>query len=113
MTRHRLYCICLLFICTLTGFKAVATEGLIDPTRPSGYSSGDNFYLDELRKEYILNSVIISDQRRVAVISGKRVSEGDRVKNALVDRIGKSRVTLVVDGARVDIHLSNKNFKHY
>lgn len=113
MNMRKVLALCLLVAGALTSFGAPAIEGLTDPTRPLHYASGGDSYLDELKKKYILNSVIVSDQRRVAVINGKRVKEGDRVRNALVSRIAKSQVTLVIDGTRVDIHLSSNNFKHY
>jgi len=102
----------LLLAFSLSAMDVVALEGLKDPTRPSYFSSGANVYLDGLKKQYVLNSVLISDQRRVAVINGKRVTEGDRVKNAVVRDIQKSQVSLVIDGANIDIHLTKNNFKH-
>lgn len=113
MSIRRVLCKCwLLLVVSLSAMDVVALEGLKDPTRPSHFSSAGNVYLDGLKKQYVLNSILISDQRRVAVINGQRVTEGDRIENAVVRGIQKSQVSLVIDGANIDIHLSKNNFKH-
>lgn len=89
---------------------AVAAE-LKDPTRPSYYSVGDSAYLQQLQKDYRLHSVLVSDTRRLAVINGKRVREGDQVDQAIVKKISRSGVKLALPGAEFSIGLAGNNFK--
>jgi len=68
-------------------------DGLADPTRPSfGRASA----ADEGRGVggLVLQSVLVSPERRIAVINGTRVTVGGRVGNALVTEIEPYAVTL-------------------
>ena len=75
-----------LFIVLLFGHVAAA---MTDPTRPSGYvaakaSSG----------KLVLESVLVSEQRTVAVINGKPLSVGEKIESAKVLTIAKDQVRL-------------------
>lgn len=86
-------------------------QELRDPTQPSYYSAGDNVYQERLRQSYRLHSVLVGPDRRVAVINGKRVRVGEKVDEAVVQKISKSSVTLQIPGTVFVINLAGKNFK--
>lgn len=81
---------------TLSGFvsPALAADS-DDPMRPPGSSV--------LQKSsnvvhYYLSSILISPQRRTAIINGKRVGVGDRVGSARVESIQGNEVKLSIAG---------------
>jgi hypothetical protein len=68
-------------------------SALTDPTRP--WSPG--WYQQRQTPtdgSYTLNSTLVSSARRVAVINGRHVTEGETVGNATVLRIRKHDVVL-------------------
>lgn len=76
---------------------------LSDPTRPQDYMAPaaavagtviDGTEQAEVEPSYTLQYVLVSDQRKYAVINGHRVVEGDRVGEARVIRIGPGLVRL-------------------
>ncbi|MCB1663747.1 MAG: hypothetical protein H6995_13190 [Pseudomonadales bacterium] len=91
--------------------SAVIAAELKDPTQPAYYTAGDNAYLSRLRESYRLHSVLVSAGRRIAVINGKRVREGEKVAEAVVQKISKSSVRLAIPGAVFDISLAGENVK--
>ena len=103
--RRQLVALKVLTSCLLLSAQmaAVSADDLKDPTRPSYYAAGDNAYLTRLKESYRLHSVLMSAERRVAVINGKRVQEGDQVEEAVVRKIGKSSVKLAIPGADFEI----------
>lgn len=68
------------------------SQALVDPTQPEGYKKE--------RKQTILRveSILFSAARKVAVINGKVVSEGDRVDQAKIISISKDSVKVSSDG---------------
>tara|TARA_B100001179_G_C18230414_1_gene249731 strand:+ start:54 stop:386 length:333 start_codon:yes stop_codon:yes gene_type:complete len=78
----------------LVGAQAFALD---DPTRP--YTATMSGSSDQAKTAvYQLGSILISDQRRVAVINGHPKVVGDRIGQAKVTRIGVDRVELSVGG---------------
>lgn len=76
----------------LTYAGAVHSEQLPDPTRPPdqiGYAPSQT-----TSSGPVLQSVLISPQRRVAIISGKTVKVGDKFGGAHVMSISESEVVL-------------------
>ena len=73
-----------------TGVEAWA-ENLPDPTKPpAGYASGGPV----AESGPVLQTVLISATRRVAIISGKTVRVGDKFGDAQVMSIAESEVVL-------------------
>jgi MSHA biogenesis protein MshK len=73
--------------------RVVAAEDLPDPTRPpAGF--GQNQAESAAPTEPVLQSILISPSRRVAIISGKTVKAGDKFGDALVVAIGANEVVL-------------------
>jgi MSHA biogenesis protein MshK len=79
---------------------ALPADGLeiVDPTRPQdGARDGE--------RPLLLQSVLVSETRRVAVINGRTLQVGDRVDGARVTRIEPGSVWLQRDGdiTRLDL----------
>jgi len=45
-----------------------------------------------------VNAIIVSDERRIAIVNGRRVGVGDVIGDATVVSISKAEVILDVDG---------------
>lgn len=95
------------------GFAAVArlpAQTLDDPTRPyrSPASSGP---ASEARRILELNGVLVSSNRRIAVINGDLYREGDTVNGALVVRIDPRSVHLKRGDQTVVVEMSGERPK--
>lgn len=78
---------------------AVIAEILPDPTRPSGASMNDGLgAAGAAASGPVLQSVLVSPNRRVAVINGQSVAVGDRIGEARVAKITETEVTLAQGG---------------
>ncbi len=88
-----------------------ASGRLVDPTRPDYYTGADSAFIQQLKKGYKLSSIIVSDQRRTAVVNGSYVKEGEPVGEGVVRKIDRLGVTIEAQGARFTIALSDNNFK--
>lgn len=93
-------------VCTALALLAVSatgitSEALRDPTRP--YSARQ--VLAASAPRYKVNAIIVSDERRIAIINGKRVGVGGRVNDATVVSIAKRELTLDVDGRELTLRL--------
>lgn len=75
---------------------AIDTQAFNDPTKPPGFSSSP-----VARKPLVLNSLLVSKTRKVAVINGKPMSEGDVVEGAKLLKINQSSVIMAVRGKRL------------
>lgn len=91
--------------------KVAPAAEFADPTRPTYVQNDDAAQAENVRKKYRLSSILVGEQRKLAVINGQRVREGDRVGNAKVTRISRSSVTLLIQDAAVNIALSAHDIK--
>ena len=73
----------------LTVTTAGVAWGGADPTRPPGFGERQ-----AKKNHFTLNSVLVSDGRRVAIINGKPVTEGESVDGAKVLTISQAVVKL-------------------
>ncbi len=84
-------------IALLGPMSCLAAE-LVDPTKPAAYSkSVDESEGKEASRAdvtWMLNSILISPQRKVAVINGKQVSEGGMIDDYQVKKIDTYQVIL-------------------
>ncbi len=91
----------LLLLITLVAHTGVAedevgsSESLRDPTRPLSYVEGA---AAAKSSGWRLDSVLISSQRKLAVINGKSVTEDSWVRGAQVKQIQANKVVIVVKG---------------
>ncbi len=79
---------------------------LEDPTRPSSYRSVGKKE-DGLR----LESILFSESRKVAVINGNVLSEGDVMGSTKIIRIGKNSVVVSDNGNSVTLKLSRTDIR--
>jgi MSHA biogenesis protein MshK len=101
LTRHT--SVLLAVLCTAVASTAVA-QALRDPTRPPAASAIGRAGKTE-QSGWILQSVLISPERRYAIINGEVVPLGGSIAGAELVAIAAERVTLRTrDGLRV-VHL--------
>ena len=102
--KHR-YNACLL-LALLVKSAAGMANALADPTRPSypGFTSSQHT-TGPVTSNWSLNSTLVSPHRRVAVINGIHVSEGESVGNATVLRIRNLDVVIQVSGKHITLPL--------
>ena len=74
---------------------------LRDPTRP--YTARE--LTAATAPHFVVNAIIISSERRVAIVNGRRVGIGDKVGNATVIAIEKERMILELYGKRISAEL--------
>lgn len=79
-----------------------ASEALRDPTRP--YTARQAHAASAPR--YKVNAIIVSDERRIAIINGKRIGVGGRVNGATVVSIAKRELILEVNGQELTLRLN-------
>ena len=81
-------------------------DGLADPTRPSSRSvAGDGVS----RGGLVLQSTLVSPRRRVAIISGQRVSVGGKIGGAEVVAIRPYEVILSRSGKESTLRMLPKS----
>jgi MSHA biogenesis protein MshK len=73
--------------------SAACAESLRDPTRPTGTSIVDN-EAENVMRGPVLQSVLNSSGRKLAIISGQTVKQGDMIGNARVVNIRDAEVVL-------------------
>ena len=83
----------LLGLGALTSLSLAAEVELNDPTRPYKTDGYEQRKTQPVNR-YNLNSTLVSNNRRVAVINGIYVTEGETVGDATVISIRKHNVTL-------------------
>lgn len=86
------------------GHLQAGDAALADPTRPwnTGWHKQQK---TRSNGSYTLNSTLVSNTRRVAVINGQNVSEGETVGNATVIKIGKYDVLLQSPNRQIRLKL--------
>lgn len=81
----------------LLGLAQAQAEPMVDPMRPPHPDTGSQ----STRSALVLESVIISETRRIAVINGQVLREGERLRAYRVARIAPGRVALEKGGERM------------
>lgn len=84
----------LLVLLLATAPPAAADELFRDPMRPYTPRADNPVAPSHLK----INALIVSDERRLAIVNGRRVGIGDRIGNATVTAISKHELTLDVGG---------------
>jgi hypothetical protein len=98
-------------LCYLCSLALPLQASLDDPTRPPlghpvNTNSGAKKKISGPR--WILNSTLVSPQRRSAVINDQVVAKGDRVDGAVVVEIEPNRVRLNANGREVTLVMLSK-----
>lgn len=81
-------------LCAGIGAGAPAAADLPDPTRPPAALGAAREDGQDAPAALELQSVLISPQRRVAIVSGREVRVGDRIGDARVVRIAENELVL-------------------
>jgi MSHA biogenesis protein MshK len=89
----------------LLGAGAFNAWALQDPTRPTDPAAYFGQGQKVVATTWALQSILSSADRRVAIINGTRVQEGDRIGTARVVRIQPSRVVLNTAGRTLTLQL--------
>jgi len=84
----------------------LGAETLADPTRPLEYQMPP-----ERKAALQLNSILISQGRRIAIINGVQLSEQQWFDNKQVLQITSSQVTLVSQGRKIVLSLHGKTVR--
>ncbi len=71
---------------------------LKDPTRPAGWGAPQVVQQSQEEKKYHLSYLLVSTDRRQAIVNGKQVKVGEWVDGARVEAITEQEVRLRVDG---------------
>ncbi len=96
----------------VAAFFAIApagfAESLRDPTRP---------YLEptpvtKAQSRFHLSAIFVSDDRRVAILNGKRVKVGDLVEGAKVIEILNDELRLSYDGRLISTRLASSGLRN-
>ena len=95
----------LLALALLAAMPAVEQSGLGDPTRPTSLSEPGAGAAAAQGPRWRLQSTLVADTRRVAVINGRTVAQGGKIDGAKLLEIRKDGVTLEHDGQRIVLRL--------
>ena len=82
---------------------AAAEEALRDPTRPYSPLQGSR----AAAPRFVVNAIIISPERRVAIVNGRRVTVGGSLGGATVVAIKKDELILEIGGKRITARLND------
>lgn len=82
-----------------------ATEAPLDDGEGEDENQGNDLMTMKL------SSILLSKGRRVALLDGRPIMEGDEVKEAKVTRIDADRVVMTRNGREVELLLASKNQK--
>jgi MSHA biogenesis protein MshK len=89
---------------------AAAPASIPDPTQPAGIPAAADADVEE--REVELTSILVSGDRRIAVINGQLVREGERVDGIAVRRIEPHAVQLDGADGAFTLRLSGAAVKH-
>ncbi len=84
---------------------SASAYALKDPTQPTDPANYFGYPTNPSDSSWSLQSILSAPQRRIAVINGTRVREGDRIGAARVVRIHNSGVVLDSNGRRLTLDL--------
>lgn len=100
-----IFTLCLLLIFTLSSSKiAYAQKAMMkDPTQPVIQDLPQKAAV--IQEEYMLQSIIVAPDRKLAVINAKTLRLGDKVGGAIVKKINKNSVVLSSSGQEIVLYL--------
>lgn len=89
----------LLLISLLTPLASVGEQRMVDPMRPP--SGKTSILVNKPASKWVLTAILVSPERRLAMINNRLVAVGDRIGGAKVREIRGSLVELEVDGRKM------------
>jgi MSHA biogenesis protein MshK len=97
-----------LFVLVMAAYAAANVPGMKDPTRPLAAAASKVSAPGAERTHPTLESVLIGAGRRVAVINGRRMTEGEEHQGMKVWKIRPGEVVVSVDGSpRMTLEITN------
>jgi len=84
---------------------AAAQHGLGDPTRPTSLAEPEPARPAQAGPRWRLQSTLVADTRRLAIINGRRVAQGERIDGATLAEVRQEGVTLEIDGRRIELRV--------
>ncbi len=94
-----------LMILLLLRVGACLAEELADPTKPWSPSGQMGKAEKKGEQEPVLQSIMISRNRRAAIIDGRTVTVGEKVGDAVLEKIGEGQVVLKSGGSLKTLRL--------
>lgn len=93
----------------LLAASAQAQESVTDPTKPLGFSGGAGGGTGNVQESIQLTSILIAEDRKVAIINGQSLRENQTLKGvgAVVKKIDADAVTLQQNGKVWRVALNN------
>jgi len=94
----------IVLLASATSGSALADGLFRDPTRP--YTATERRAAAAPR--FVVSAIIVSNDRRVAIVNGQRVGVGGSVDNATVVSIEKQKLVLETNGKQMTIGLHDR-----
>jgi MSHA biogenesis protein MshK len=102
-------CKALLGLALLAAAPLALGQQLGDPTQPTALDAPNAAATaQQAGPRWRLQSTLVADNRRLAVINGRTVAAGDRIDGATVREVRQEGVTLDVDGRKVELRILGK-----
>lgn len=79
----------------------VASAGMVDPTRPAAYTRAQPTVAN--KASLVLQSTLVSPDRKLVIISGRTYGLGARVNGAVITKIRPYEVTLTRSGRAIPL----------
>lgn len=100
-----IFTLCLLLTFTLSSGKVAYTQRAMmrDPTQPAIQDLPQKATV--VQEEFMLQSIIVSPDRQLAVINTKTLRPGDKLGDAIVKKINKNSVILSNSGREIILYL--------
>jgi MSHA biogenesis protein MshK len=89
----------------LAAFVASATSGPRNPNKPTPLRDEEQAARAAAAPRWRLQSTLVADTRRLAVINGRTVAQGGRIEGATLVEVRQDGVTLEEDGRRIRLRL--------
>ncbi len=89
---------------------AMASAGMVDPTRPATFTRSKPAVRD--KAGLVLQSTLVSPDRKIVIISGRTYGLGARVDGAVITNISSYEVTLSRNGRAIPLRFFPKLVKH-
>ena len=86
---------------------AHGADMLRDPTRPFSVPT----LVTSSNATFVVSAIFVSQERRVAIVNGRRVAEGDEVDGATVVKIQADGLRLNLGGLTIEAHLTPAGFQ--
>lgn len=86
--------------------NAMSTEALLDPTQPYGERSAPRASSTPAPTPLQLEAILHGSQRRLAIVNGQLVHEGDRIANNLIETITPTTLRYSTQGQQHTLSLA-------